>query len=175
MLDALWGLLLDLDDTLVWTAELEKLRTARVWPEVYRNFFRTTLPPGTLQFVAAARRLAQLGVVTMAPRQYADRLLAFHGLSSVPVLVAYHDVRHHKPYPEPILTAASRLACLPSRCFYVGDRPDDMEAARRAEAIPIGMVWPYQRARTQLHAVQHICHDWDEVLAVVSEVMVAAK
>lgn len=170
-----WAVLLDLDDTLIWTAQLERLRAARNWAAVYQNFSQTTLPPGTAQFVAQVRLLARIGVVTMAQRSYAERLLVHHGLRALPVLVAYHDVQHRKPDPEPILMAAQKLACTPSRCIYIGDRPDDMLAARRAGAVPIGMVWPHQRASTQLGSEERICCDWTQVLAVITESMEAGR
>jgi len=52
----------------------------------------------------------EIGVVTKAPRPYAQKLLTFHGLD-VPVIVAYHDVSRQKPHPEALLKAAAKWAC----------------------------------------------------------------
>jgi len=75
-----WGVLLDLDQTLVLTDAIEPLRRARAWSSVYNSFGKTTLPPGTAEFVARVGQLVKLGVVTTSPRTYAERLLTHHRL-----------------------------------------------------------------------------------------------
>jgi hypothetical protein len=80
-----WGVLLDLDQTLVLTGAMELLRRRRAWSRVYKSFDQTTLPPGTVRFLSKVGELAKLGVVTTSPRTYAERLLAYHGLK-LPVL-----------------------------------------------------------------------------------------
>src|SRR5260370_38160709 len=104
-----WGVLLDLDETLVRTTAIEPLRARRAWSEVMRSLSLTTLPPGTRQFLADAAQSGKLGVVTTSPRMYADGLLAHHSLSQIPILFAYHDVRQRKPHPEPSLKTAAAL------------------------------------------------------------------
>lgn len=86
-----WGILLDLDQTLVITAELESLRRRRAWVKVYRAFPKTSLPPSTREFLRSAKDLGSLGVVTTSPRAYAERLLAYHALD-LPVIIAYDKV-----------------------------------------------------------------------------------
>jgi len=136
------AVLLDLDETLVLTSALEPLRKLRSWPKVYANFAQTQLPPETLKFVSDLRALGdvEIGVVTKAPRLYAQKLLSFHGLE-VPVLVAYHDVSRHKPDPEALLKAAAKLDLPASRCIYIGDHPDDIEAPAAATCAGIGVTW----------------------------------
>src|SRR4051812_46602170 len=109
-----WGVLLDLDQTLVLTHEIERLRKRRNWREVYQSFGKTELPPGTADFIRRVQAIARTGVVTSSPRPYAERLIAHHSLD-VPVLVAYHDVRQKKPHPEPILRAVEILKIPASR------------------------------------------------------------
>ena len=57
-MEAYWTILLDLDQTLVLTSALARLRQQRNWQHVYTSFHLTTLPPGTQTFVQQARRLA---------------------------------------------------------------------------------------------------------------------
>src|SRR5687767_9634337 len=95
-----FGVLLDLDQTLVLTSDIEHLRRRRDWLAVYSSFGDTRLPPSTVEFLRDLRTIATTGVVTTSPRSYAERLLRHHGLD-VTVLVAYHDVRQRKPHPAP--------------------------------------------------------------------------
>lgn len=86
-----WAVLFDLDGTLVESSRLKPLRDARRWPQVYGSLALSELQAGTREMLAATAEFAQIGVITMAPRTYAERLLRYHDLA-VPVLVAYHDV-----------------------------------------------------------------------------------
>jgi FMN phosphatase YigB (HAD superfamily) len=95
-----WGILLDLDQTLVLTSRIAHLRDARRWSEAGRSLGETSLPSGTRKFLREGLRMGPLGVVTSSPRSYAERLLEHHAIE-VPVLVAYHDVARRKPHPEP--------------------------------------------------------------------------
>jgi len=47
-----------------------------------------------------------------------------------------------KPKPKLILDAARALGVDPARCYVVGDRESDVEAARNAGAIPIKIAGP---------------------------------
>jgi HAD superfamily hydrolase (TIGR01509 family) len=130
------------------------------------------LPPGTQDFLKIAGALAQPGVLTTAPRTYAERLLKHHGLI-LPVLVAYHDVSRRKPDPEPILTAAERLGISQGRCICVGDSAEDGLAATAAGAFAIKISWsptvPDERQRAEVA----VCDDWDHVLQVVRDIIKA--
>jgi phosphoglycolate phosphatase-like HAD superfamily hydrolase len=112
-----WAVILDLDETLVLTSALEALRKKRVWSDVYAAFDKTKLPGGTLKFLKRVAEIAQLGVVTKAPRPYAEKLLA-HYKMEIPVLAAYHDVKRIKPDPEALLLA-SKKARDSSRTLYL--------------------------------------------------------
>jgi len=48
------------------------------------------------------------------------------------VSVAYEDTKNHKPHPEPLLLAATRLGVQPEECVYVGDAKTDVLAAQAA-------------------------------------------
>ncbi len=47
-------------------------------------------------------------------------------------VVAYQDTQLHKPEPEPLLLAASRLGVAPEQSVYIGDVASDMRAAKSA-------------------------------------------
>jgi HAD superfamily hydrolase (TIGR01509 family) len=136
------AVLFDLDETLVLTSSLEPLRKRRNWPAVYANFSQTALPPATLEFIAKLKALSgiEIGVVTKAPRSYAEKLLKFHEID-IPVLVAYHDVARQKPHPDSLIKAAERLNLSLKQCIYIGDHPDDLAAAGAAKCMAIAISW----------------------------------
>jgi len=170
-----WTILLDLDQTLVLTSALLPLRRQKNWQLVYASFHLTALPPGTQTFVQRARRFAQLGVITTAPRTYAEKLLSHHHLD-IQVAVAYHDTRLHKPDPAPILEAMRRLRVSHEHCFYVGDTTEDMLAAVRSRVMPIGLSWDESPQDPQALALaQAMCQNWEEVLTFIRNTIVAKE
>jgi hypothetical protein len=112
-----WGVLIDLDQTLVETSALAELRSQRKWVQAYQALHLTTLFPG-LQDVRNHPALS-LGIVTTSPRPYAERLVAYHRYR-IRVVVAYHDVSRQKPFPDPLLKAAEQLGIPVARCFHIG-------------------------------------------------------
>jgi HAD superfamily hydrolase (TIGR01549 family) len=166
-----WGVLLDLDQTVVLTDAVEPLRRKRAWSKVYKSFDQTALPPGTPKFLSRVGEVARLGVVTTSPRTYAERLLAYHGLR-LPVLVAFHDVTQRKPHPEPILKAAARLELNPAQCIHVGDQLSDIEAAIKAGASAIALSWDGALNKSSVRGQgAAFCADWDEVLENISAIL----
>jgi HAD superfamily hydrolase (TIGR01549 family) len=164
--DKQWGVLFDLDETLVLTSALEGLRRARNWPAVYGRFAETLLPNGTREFLEELAESALLGVVTKSQRTYAQKLLSHHQID-IPVLVAYHDVRKQKPDPEGLLKAAAKLGLPPERCIYVGDHPDDLVAGDRAHCRPILVCW------TKHDKTAPTCgafHCWEDVFHEIKKI-----
>jgi len=158
-----WAILFDLDDTLVQTAQLKALRDRRAWPEVYKALGQSLVADGTVELIAAARELGEVGVVTMAPRPYAERVLAHHGLD-LQVIVAYHDVQRRKPHPEPILTAARLLGVPLDHTVYIGDEPRDLVSAHEAGAFAIGLSQGSLQTAQEAELAVTIARDWREVL-----------
>ncbi len=48
------------------------------------------------------------------------------------VAISYEDTENHKPHPEPLILAASKLGVRPEECVYIGDVENDAIAARAA-------------------------------------------
>ena len=166
-----WGVLLDLDQTLVLTDAIEPLRRRRAWPRVYKSFDQTVLPPGTARFLSKTEGLAELGVVTTAPRTYAERLLLYHRIN-VPVLVAYYDVTQRKPHPEPILKAAALLGLHPSRCIHIGDQLSDVDAALGAGAKAIVLAWDGALDKSSVKGqAASFCSSWEEAYGIVATIV----
>jgi HAD superfamily hydrolase (TIGR01549 family) len=161
-----WAVVFDLDETLVLTSALEPLRKKRVWPDVYKAFDKTKLPKGTLEFIKKVGKIAHIGVVTKAPRSYAEKLLTHSGIQ-VPVLVAFHDVKKIKPDPEALLLASKKLGIPASRSVYIGDDANDVKAARAAGYTPLGVCW----GKEGDIGLDSICKSWDEVYEEISRLI----
>jgi pyrophosphatase PpaX len=84
----------------------------------------------------------RLGVVTAKRRMTVG--LAFKRLGIEPwfdVVVTCDDTTAHKPDPEPIELALTRLGVRPSDAAYVGDSPFDVAAARGAGVFAVAVTW----------------------------------
>lgn len=78
-----------------------------------------------------------LGVVTARPRKDADEFLERFGISRFFTAVITREDAPSKPDPAPIRLALERLGV--TRAWMAGDTRDDIDAARRAGVVPIGV------------------------------------
>jgi pyrophosphatase PpaX len=104
---------------------------------------------GIAEALAALRaRGVRLGVVTSKRADGARRGLAVSGLAAFfDDVVALDDVQKHKPDPEPVLVALSRLHTRPDRAIYIGDSTHDLAAGRAARVRTGAALWgPFPRA-----------------------------
>ena len=88
----------------------------------------------------AIERLAgrlPLGVVTGRPRADAQRFLDEQNIADLFSTVVCMEDAASKPDPAPVRLALDRLGV--STAWMVGDTPDDLDAARRAGVLPIGV------------------------------------
>ena len=84
----------------------------------------------------------RLGVVTAKRRMTVG--LAFKRLGIEPwfdVVVTCDDTTAHKPDPEPIELALTRLGASAADAAYVGDSPFDVAAARGAGVFAVAVTW----------------------------------
>lgn len=103
-----------------------------------------------------ARRLP-LAVVTGRPRRDAEEFLARFGLSDDLRVLVTKDDAPLKPDPAPVRLALELLGV--SRAWMVGDTRDDLQAARAAGVVPIGVVAPGDdpdRARQTLRVAARV-------------------
>ena len=96
---------------------------------------------------ALADRAHQMAVVTSKASPIAHQSLAFVGLDHFfPVVVGYDDTARHKPDPEPVRVALSRLGVSPDDAVFVGDSPHDILAGNGADVMTIAALWgPFDR------------------------------
>lgn len=144
------AVIFDLDDTLLASGHLEPFRLHRDQRGL-EEALPTVVTPAHLH--EQLRRLSQqlpLGIVTTAPRWYAQRLLSYlYPDIEWQAVVTYGDVQRRKPDPQGLLLAVGKLRLSPSsEIAYVGDQETDLEAARRAGLLPVQAVWCREDSRS---------------------------
>lgn len=107
---------------------------------------RETLVPDRASLVAWARSF-KLGVVTGRPRRDAERFLDEHGIGGFFDAVVCREDAPLKPDPAPVRAAMAELGA--EAGWMLGDTPDDVNAARRAGVVPIGVLAPAAGAGMQ--------------------------
>jgi pyrophosphatase PpaX len=85
----------------------------------------------------------RLGIVTAKRRFTVDLAFArFPALRELTeVLIGADDTERHKPDPDPLLEALSRLGARPEDGAYVGDSPFDVRAAKAGGLFAAAVGW----------------------------------
>jgi phosphoglycolate phosphatase len=105
---------------------------------------KTFLLPGAKEAVLEAKEFGPIGVVTTKTSKYTKLLLEKFGILELfGAVIGREDVEHLKPHPEPVLKAMELLNSSPTSTFMIGDTCLDMESAKRAGAIGIGVKTGY--------------------------------
>jgi HAD superfamily hydrolase (TIGR01509 family) len=87
-------------------------------------------------------------------------------------IVAAEHVKHHKPHPEPLLKAAKLLKIRPTNCIYIGDSIFEMQAARRARMIGIGILTGiYNSNELKRNGASYIVNDMREVKSLLQRLL----
>lgn len=111
----------------------------------------------------------KIGVVTTKMRLTTERGLAFTGIAQyVDAIVTIDDVTHPKPHPEPVSRAIELLDTTPEATLMVGDSIVDMQSARAAGAVAVGVSWSLKGAQILRNAgANHIIDDMLDLYALV--------
>jgi|SRR5579862_1309293 len=112
----------------------------------------------------------RLGVVTAKRRSTVDLAFAKLPLGHLfEAVVGGDETERHKPDPEPLLVAASRLGAEPQECAYVGDSPFDVRAAKAAGMYAVAVTWGriHDRALLAAEEPDAIVDTAEELLAVL--------
>jgi pyrophosphatase PpaX len=110
----------------------------------------------------------RIGVVTSKGRDLAMRglqLCALDGL--LDTAICLEDTEIHKPQPEPILAALSRLNIPREEAAYVGDSCHDMIAGRRAGVKTVAALWgPLPRADLECERPDYLAESIGDLLDI---------
>jgi len=134
--------------------------------------------PGMRETLEALRAQGiPLAIVTSKRNALAARGLAcFDLLGFFDLLIGSDDTDKHKPLPDPLLLAATRLGAEPERCVYVGDSPYDMQAACAAGMTAVAALWGmFARERLISAGAQHEAAAITELPALVAQLQEAGK
>ncbi len=105
---------------------------------------RLELTQGALDFLASlALRDVPMALVTSGTGRYAETALAKFDITDFfAVAVAEEDVTHHKPAPDPYLTAAKGLGVPSEQCLAVEDSPTGVRSATSAGLYCVAVEGP---------------------------------
>ena len=117
--------------------------------EVYRSFQvenadrLVTIFPGIKELLAELKKAGYvLGIVTSRTRESALRYMDMFDITSYfDDLVTCDDTTVHKPNPEPLLLAMSRLGAAPEESLMIGDSPFDVKCANNAGVDSVMVNW----------------------------------
>jgi pyrophosphatase PpaX len=112
----------------------------------------------------------QLGIVTAKRRKTVDLAFAILPLERYfDTVVTSEQTEHHKPHPEPVLTALERLGSKPEQAAFVGDSPFDMGAGRAAGVFTVGVSWGkiHPVARLRETGADAVVHSPEELIDVL--------
>lgn len=132
-------IIFDLDDTLVNTSKIKQYRR-RDWTTCCNLIATETELNIRLDVINKLKEKFSIGIVTNSPRFYAEKVLDNFGIK-VDVLITYRDTKNHKPHPEPMLLATSKLNLNPEDCIAIGDDVNDILSSNRAGMRSIGVTW----------------------------------
>ena len=112
----------------------------------------------------------KLGIVTAKRHRTVGLALErFPALASAfDVVVAHEDTDRHKPDPEPVLLAVSKLGSTTSEAVYVGDSPFDIRAAKAAGTFAVAVAWG------GIHSPERLAEEEPDALVRTTEELHAA-
>ncbi len=115
----------------------------RLWRAHYAKH-RPRLISGARRVLEAVARKHHLGLVTSGDRDRVVRQLREFRLTRLfTARVCSGDTLRKKPHPEPLRLALRQMEMKAACCVYVGDAPQDVEMARSAGVLAIGVLGPF--------------------------------
>ena len=111
----------------------------RVWQTQHLDLVRPMRGAAELLTALRERGVPRAVVTTRSRRSSIPSLDQAGLLSLLDTVVSAEDVSKHKPDPEPLRLAMSRLGVGPTGTVMVGDTPADVNAARAAGVFGVGV------------------------------------
>ncbi|MBI4135427.1 HAD family hydrolase [Candidatus Uhrbacteria bacterium] len=129
---ALW------DGIKILTKSPDEKEIERIWEmgrtkQVPYQFELLKTPAGAEETIKTLAQSYYLGIVTSRVRENIYSVPSLAALRAYfKVAISYQDTKRHKPDPEPLLLAASRLNAAPENAVYIGDVENDVKAGKAA-------------------------------------------
>ena len=106
----------------------------------------TRLYAGMAEALEVIQRLARLAVLTNKPGDLSRTIVREMGLEGRFIAVmGGDDLKTRKPDPEGLLSLGGQAGASPHQIALVGDSAVDIQTARNAGAVSIGVLWGYDR------------------------------
>jgi HAD superfamily hydrolase (TIGR01549 family) len=119
----------------------------RSWRAHYAKH-RPKLISGVRRVLSRLGGKHSLGLVTSGDRDRVLRQLRQFRLTRLfSARVCSGDTLRKKPHPEPLKLALRQMKLEPESCVYVGDSAQDVEMARSAGVLAIGVLGPFPTER----------------------------
>jgi len=134
-----------------------------------KNFKRYSelLPYVSSTFRKIKRRKIKIGIVTTKRRIEAESILKGYRLP-YDTLVGNDDVKNIKPNPEPVFKACKNLKVKPKDCIFIGDHAFDMQAAKSAGCIAVGVLTGWgNRKNLECAGADYIIKDLKELTKLI--------
>lgn len=153
------------------TADVEAMVTRyRDYQDLHLE--RLTTPfPGVVDTLAWARAEGfPTAIVTSKGRGMTKRSLEHVGLGAAfDTVITYEETDLHKPLPDPVLLALTRLGAPSHSALFVGDSPHDMHAGRAAGVTTAAALWgPFSRDELAVAAPDIWMSDFHQLPDVIA-------
>ncbi len=158
-------------------------KRSQVMAETYKAEFRSLrnqhgvvepLFPGVRATIDTLQEADEIliGMVTGKSRRGVKSVIDHHGLDGVFKVVRTADDCPSKPHPAMVLEACSETGTEPQRTIVVGDTRFDMDMARAADAVPVGVSWGYHPGEDLRRCGAHSVIDrFDELIPIVDALL----
>ena len=112
--------------------------------------------PGAVETLDALDRAGWiLGIATGKGRRGLLATLDSHGITGRFAILQTSDLGPGKPNPDMLLNAMNEAGAAPANTVMIGDTVYDMEMARRAGTMAVGVAWGYHPERELRRAGAH--------------------
>ena len=152
-------------------ADVELLRARYREFQFANHDAMTTAYPGAVAMVRALHAEGHtLAVVTSKLAVGARRSLAFVGIEDCfAAVVGIESTTRHKPDPEPVLHALTRIGGVPpAQALFVGDSTHDVHAGNAAGVATAAALWgPFSRAQLEPAGPTYWLHEFADLRDVV--------
>lgn len=116
-------------------------------------------------------------LVTSKGDVLARRALRLVGIDGfIDEIVSCDSTERHKPDPEPVLLALTRLGAVPERAVFIGDSIHDMAAGNAAGVTTIAALWgPFTREELEPSRPSHYMNAIAELPALLDRIVTSTK
>lgn len=155
--------------------ESEELQKASA---VFNDVYATSCTRGDKVFAGVVEGLKTLGefgikraVVTNKPHQFVEAVLNKNGLlPHIDYFLGSGVIKEKKPDPKPLLYVCDQFNISTKHTVMVGDSWNDIEAAKNAGIISIGLTYGYNRGVSIRESNPDYCfNDFKDVIALLTQ------